>query len=104
MIVGEHVVSDLDLTTISSFVPLKTTWGHAEFQTQLMNPTDDMSVIKRRQLPLMAFRRHLPITMSIASKLATLNSNESLCEPRFAEGITLCEPRFAKGTGETAPD
>lgn len=77
MIVGEHVVSDLDLTTISSFVPLKTTWGHTEFQTQLMNPTDDMSIIKRRQLPLMAFRRHLPVTTAIASKLATVNSNTS---------------------------
>jgi hypothetical protein len=94
MIVGEHVISDLHLETLSSCVPLKTTWGLTEFQTQLKSPINDVSVIKRRQLPLMALRLNRPLTHSLAHDLSTIDTDIDAIDdvlnntdPRITESV-----------------
>ncbi len=53
---GKYVSSDLELTSIASAVPLQTVWGTDQFTKGLQDPTHDVGILKRRQLPLLALR------------------------------------------------
>ena len=70
---GDQVVSDLDLDNLHKVLPLKTTWGQQTFQNRLTDITADSSIIKRRQLPIMSLRIEKEICTSIVEKLETLS-------------------------------
>ena len=72
---GTQVVSDLKLATLSDHVPLKTTWGHSEFQTGILNLSADALTLKRRQLPLLALKANPAVCLSIAETLASVAPN-----------------------------
>lgn len=64
---GKHVPSDLELSHISTALPLQTKWGHALFTKQLHEPVADIKQLKHRQLPLLAFKH--PEMTEVRSKI-----------------------------------
>ena len=74
---GTQVASDLDLETVNTIVPLQTAWGKDYFRIGLTDVTSDASVIKRRQLPVMALRLEPTVCKSIVKTLGTLNDKTS---------------------------
>jgi hypothetical protein len=54
--IGRYVASDLELSSLSKCLPLKTKWGQDLFTKQLLDPTADVPTLKRRQFPLLALR------------------------------------------------
>lgn len=69
---GTQVASDLELHTLSNAIPLKTTWGKAQFHQGLSDITAVPSVIKTRQLPIMALRIDPTVCKSLTKILETL--------------------------------
>lgn len=69
---GNQVANDLNLINIESKIPSQLPWGKHEFTKQLLNPTSHAAIIKRRQLPLLAFRNDVQLQTSICAILQSL--------------------------------
>ena len=92
---GSQVASDLEFDTLSSVVPLQTTWGNSRFHTGLTDITSDIPTIKRRQLPIMALRMESKVCKNIVNHLSTLDDktvsiDDALenTDPRITESVS----------------
>lgn len=71
---GEHVVSDLELETIGNYVQCKTTWGKKHFTEKLSSPCTTQQGIKKVQLPILALCREQQVCQQIQAKLESINT------------------------------
>lgn len=82
---GSQVLSDFDLSGVAAQFPSILPWGNRVFQTQLLNPTSDITEIRNRQLPLLFLKQNPVITekwRSILSSLAkVVPAVDACCEP-----------------------
>lgn len=70
---GSYATSDLELDTIASHVGCITSWGTTQFTKGLQSCSDSIRDLKRKQLPLFAFRAATPETRNaIKQELKTL--------------------------------
>ncbi len=89
---GTHVISDLELATVS--IPTQLPWGLQTFQQTLQSPTADIVALKRRQLALFALRhkeaeascKTLRESMA-AVQTAPVDELEAPVDPRIQESV-----------------
>lgn len=70
---GSQVASDLQLADISGVVKTNLSWGASEFQTRLLNDiSTEPKIIKRRQMPLFAFKIDSQLRNTVKTELQSL--------------------------------
>jgi len=84
---GPYVASDLEVNSIQ--IPTKTVKGAEHFSSQLLQPTADISTLKKIQTPLLALRR--VNTSSLQLALQTFQSTESTFQEFGASTDPLVE-------------
>lgn len=70
---GTQVESDLELDALGSVVPTLLPWGSTAFRKQLTDLSADLTVLKRRQLPFLAFQRTPELRDSVRATLKDLS-------------------------------
>jgi len=66
---GDNVRSDLQLDTLSSYIPFQLSWGGEAFQEGLTPHAVDAKAIKQRQLPLLGLRANKAVRKAILDDL-----------------------------------
>ena len=82
---GAYVASDLDIQSIATSIPTKTTIAHEQLVEQLVHPTTSLSTLKKIQLPLLALRKI--DTSSLQASIATFASSEASFQPSISNEI-----------------
>ena len=70
---GSQVVSDLELDGLGPAVPTLLPWGATAFRTRLTDLSADSQVLKRRQLPFVAFKNNATLRDGVRSILSDLS-------------------------------
>jgi hypothetical protein len=73
MKLDNQIIKDLELETITKYVPLKTIWGRAHFTDQLLQPNSQTEIIKQKQKELIVFRKSQPLCQKIRMELDTID-------------------------------
>jgi hypothetical protein len=88
-----QVCSDLQLSTVSDSIQFKTSWGKSAFYETLQKYDSDTKTLRKKQLPLLAFRSAPALRTKIASELEALETSkmdESLqnTDSRISEAVS----------------
>lgn len=73
MKLDNQISKDLELETISKYVPLKTIWGRAHFTDQLLQPDSQPETIKQKQKELIVFRKIPSVCQKIRMELDNID-------------------------------
>ncbi len=97
---GPKVLSDFELPSIADKIPFVTEWGKQAFLDRFSNPSQTISELKRRQLPLLALRNpsleaqsgllHSELQNQVAPNVNIVNEcvkDSSSLDPRIQESI-----------------
>ncbi len=69
---GSNVQSDLDLQSLHTLLPLKTSWGKTHFTESLQSCSSNISELKRKQLPLLGLRNSPDVRNTISKTLENI--------------------------------
>jgi hypothetical protein len=72
---GENVISDLELKNLNTMLPIKTSWGGTHFYESLKNCSSNIAELKRRQLPLLGLRNVPDVRNTISRTLESLETS-----------------------------
>jgi len=88
----DNTLKDLDIESVGSNLQFTTSWGKDTFISTLKTPIDDRSILKKRQLPLMALYSNPSLRDTIKKVLGSLETthlNDLLhnTDPRIKENV-----------------
>lgn len=84
-ILGNQVSSDLELSKIHENVPLQTSWGQTTFQEKLTECSTQQKEIKKKQLPLLIFKKEKETLKNIKTSIQKLVPMVPIIEESFGK-------------------